>query len=81
MAIDAEQVKALFLVAIQRNDRSDRRAFLDAEAGTDTELRRRLDALLAAYDQPPAALDRPLGADPEDTEAFDPPQSVTSPPP
>ena len=69
MATDHERVKALFLAAIERSDAADRRAFLDAEVGDDAELRGRLDALLAAYDQPPGALDRPLAADPETTAA------------
>ena len=48
MAIDPERVKALFLAAIERDDPADRRAFLDAHAGGDAELRDRLDALLDA---------------------------------
>ena len=58
MAIDPERVKTLFQTAIERNDPASRRAFLDDEIGADAELRDRLDALLAAYDQPPGALDR-----------------------
>ena len=81
MATDPERVKALFLAAIERDDPADRRAFLDAEVGGDAELRDRLDALLAAYDQPPGALDRPLGADPEATDGPDATRSVSSPPP
>jgi tetratricopeptide (TPR) repeat protein len=80
MVIDAERVKALFLAAIERGDPADRRTFLAAEVGDDAELRDRLDALLAAYDRPPGALDRPLGADPEATDALDA-RSVLSPPP
>ena len=63
------------------SDPADRRAFLDAEVGDDAELRDRLDALLAAYDRPPGALDRPLAADPEATDALDATRSVSSPPP
>jgi serine/threonine protein kinase len=77
MATDPERVKALFLAAIERGDPGDRRAFLDAEAGNDPELRGRLDALLAAYDRPPNVLDRPLGPAPRVTNAS---PSVTSPP-
>ena len=65
MATDPERVKALFQAAIERGDPAARRAFLDDEIGDDAELRDRLDALLAAYDQPPGALDRPLAADPQ----------------
>ncbi len=81
MAIDPERVKVLFLASIERGDPADRRAFLDAEAGDDTELRDRLDALLAAYDQPPGALDRPLGAEPEVTDGLEATPSGSSPPP
>jgi serine/threonine protein kinase/tetratricopeptide (TPR) repeat protein len=80
MAIDPERVKALFLTAIERDDPADRRSFLDAEVA-DAEMRDRLDALLAAYDQPPRALDRPLGAEPEATDALAATRSVSSPPP
>ena len=78
MATDHERVKALFLAAIERGDPADRRAFLHDEVGDDAELRDRLDALLAAYDQPPGALDRPLAAEPETTDAT---RSHSSPPP
>jgi tetratricopeptide (TPR) repeat protein len=81
MATDPERVKALFLAAIERAEPADRRAFLDAEAGGYSELRGRLDALLAAYDQPPAVLDRPLGAHPEATDPLGTTRSVSSPPP
>jgi eukaryotic-like serine/threonine-protein kinase len=80
MVTDPERVKALFLAAIERSDLVDRRAFLDAEAGGDAELRDRLDALIAAYDRPPTALDRPLAADPDVTDAPDTARSVSSPP-
>jgi serine/threonine protein kinase/lipopolysaccharide biosynthesis regulator YciM len=79
VAIDPERVKTLFLAAIERGDPDERRAFLDAEVG-DADLRDRLDALLAAYDQPPSALDRPLAADPEATDTPDATRSVSSPP-
>jgi hypothetical protein len=77
MAIDSDRVKPLFLGAIERSDPSDRRAFLDAEIGDDHELLGRLAALLAAYDNPPVAIDRPLRADPEATDASDGTPSVT----
>jgi eukaryotic-like serine/threonine-protein kinase len=80
MVTDPERVKALFLAAIERGDPADRREFLDAEAGGDAELRDRLDALLAAYDRPPGALDRPLGAEPEATDAPGATRAVSAPP-
>ena len=78
MAIDPERVKPLFQTAIERDDPASRRAYLDDEIGDDAELRDRLDALLAAYDRPPTALDRPLVADPHTADAT---QSVSSPRP
>jgi tRNA A-37 threonylcarbamoyl transferase component Bud32 len=62
MAIDPARVKALFQAAIERDDPDERLGFLDREIGDDAELRARLNALLAAYDQPPSDLDRPLDA-------------------
>ncbi len=81
MATDPERVKTLFLAAIERSDPAERRAFLDGEVGDDAELLDRLAALLAAYDQPPSALDRPLVADPEATDAPNATRSVPLPPP
>jgi serine/threonine protein kinase/tetratricopeptide (TPR) repeat protein len=80
MATDPERVKVLFLAAIERGNPADRRAFLDREVGDDAELRGRLDALLAAYDQPPVALDRPLAADPVASDGANAHASVASPP-
>jgi serine/threonine protein kinase/tetratricopeptide (TPR) repeat protein len=80
MATDPERVKALFLAAIERGDPAERRAFLDGEVGDDTELLGRLAALLAAYDQPPSALDRPLAANPEAADTPDATRSVSSRP-
>ena len=71
MAIDPGRVKALFQAAIERDDLAERRAFLDREIGADTELRDRLDALLAFYDHPPGVLNQPLDADPQATIAAD----------
>jgi eukaryotic-like serine/threonine-protein kinase len=78
MATDQERVRALFRAAIERSDAADRQAFLHVEVGDDAELRDRLDALLAAYDRPPGALDRPLAADPHASDAT---RSLSSPPP
>ena len=80
MAIDRERVKALFQSAIERDDPASRRAYLDDEIGDDAELRDRLDALMAAYDQPPSALDRPLGPDLRVAVDVDATRSLTSPP-
>ena len=60
MPVDPRRVKALFNAALDLPDPADRPAFLDRECGDDQELRQRLDELLAAYDQPAGALERPL---------------------
>ncbi len=52
MPLDPRHVKALFVAAIEREDPADRATFLDRECGDDDELRRRLDQILAAIDQP-----------------------------
>jgi hypothetical protein len=77
VAIDPERVKALFLAAIGRGDPADRRAFLDAQVGDDALMLDRL----AAYDQPPSALDRPLADDPEAADTPDAIRPVPSQPP
>ncbi len=63
MPFDPRRVKALFNAALDLPDPTDRPAFVDRECGDDRELRRRLDDLLAAYDQPADALERPLVKD------------------
>jgi hypothetical protein len=81
MATDPERVKTRFLAAIERGNPDDRRAFLDGELGEDAVLRDRLEALLAAYDQPPSALDRPMATDREASHAPDGARSGSAPPP
>jgi eukaryotic-like serine/threonine-protein kinase len=65
MPTDPRRVKALFLAALDLPDSSERPAFLDRECGEDNELRQRLEALLAAHDQPASELERPIAASPE----------------
>ncbi len=81
MAIEPGRVKALFQAAIELNDTSERRAFLDREAGGDSELRARLDTLLAAFDQSNSLLDQPLEANslPGTTAAASTPPAGPSP--
>lgn len=69
MAIEPGRVKALFQAAIELDDTSERRAFLDREVGGDVELRARLDALLCAYDQSNSVLDQPLAANTDNDSA------------
>ena len=63
MPLDPRRVKALFNAALDLPDPADRPAFLDRESGDDRELRQRLGDLLAAYEQPADALERPLAQD------------------
>ena len=48
MAVDAARVKSLFLEASELADPAERAAYLAQECGGDAELRRRVEALLAA---------------------------------
>jgi tetratricopeptide (TPR) repeat protein/tRNA A-37 threonylcarbamoyl transferase component Bud32 len=77
MALDPRRVKALFNAALDLPDPADRPAFLDRECGSDIELRQRLEELLAAYDQPASALERPLAVDPCEASSPDEPPAVT----
>jgi hypothetical protein len=47
MTIDHGRIKALFQAAIDREDPAERLEYLDREIGNDTDLRDRLDDLLA----------------------------------
>jgi serine/threonine protein kinase/tetratricopeptide (TPR) repeat protein len=58
MAADAQRVQTLFLAAVEATDRAD---FLNQECGNDAELRRRVEALLLAHDQPGSFLEQHAG--------------------
>ena len=63
MPVDAKRVQSAFLAAIEISDRVERSAALDRLCGGDAELRRRVELLLQAHDQPeslPHAFDKPL---------------------
>jgi hypothetical protein len=57
-SVDPHSVEGLFLAALAKPDPDQRRAFLD-EACPDEELRRRVEALLRAYDDAGSFLERP----------------------
>jgi serine/threonine protein kinase len=63
MPVDPQRVQSAFLAAIEAPDLADRAAILDRECGTDAELRRRVEALLRAHDEPGSSLEPPA-ADP-----------------
>jgi WD40 repeat protein/serine/threonine protein kinase len=84
MALDPRRVKALFNAALDLHDPADRTAFLERECQGDHELRARLEELLAAYDRPASALERPLAVEPGETAAAAPGQATgfrLAPPP
>ncbi len=78
MTLDPRRVKSLFNSAIDRPDPTDRSSFLDRECGTDLELRRRLDELLAAHERPASVLERPLAENLEETTAREDDQGYTA---
>jgi len=71
MPLDPRRVKALFNAALDLPDPAGRPAILERECGDDRELRQRLTDLLAAYDQPSGALDRPITESSGQTNAPD----------
>lgn len=79
MSADANRLKNLFAAAIKLSDPAGRQAFLDRECAGEPDLRRRLDELLRAHDDPASALERPLGdlADPG-TRSFAPADDATT---
>jgi eukaryotic-like serine/threonine-protein kinase len=62
MPVDAKRVQAVFLAAVELADPVQRSSLLDRECGGDSELRRRVDALLQAHESPASFLDRPADA-------------------
>ena len=70
MPADARRVKELFAAAVAA-DPAGRRALLDEQCRGDSDLRRRLDALLHAHDHPNTALERPLAAPPVSQSTVD----------
>jgi serine/threonine protein kinase/tetratricopeptide (TPR) repeat protein len=59
MPVDSDRVQSVFLAAAERPACEARAAFLDDACGTDIELRRRVEALLRAHDDPAGFLERP----------------------
>jgi hypothetical protein len=60
MNLDSGRVQAVFPAALEQETRADRVAVLDRVCAADNELRRRVEALLIARDQPDSLLDRPF---------------------
>jgi serine/threonine protein kinase len=59
MPIEPNSAKDIFLAAVERANPAERAAFLDEACAGNAELRRRVDALLCAHDEPGNILDRP----------------------
>jgi WD40 repeat protein/serine/threonine protein kinase len=59
MVTDPKRVQAVFLAAVADPSPAGRAAVLDRECGPDADLRRRVEALLKANDEPGSFLDRP----------------------
>jgi serine/threonine protein kinase len=79
MVTDPKRVQAVFLAAVADPSSAGRAAVLDRECGPDADLRRRVEALLQAHDEPGSFLDRPAGAG---TGAYAPdPDASPAPPP
>jgi len=64
MPPDAKRVQAIFLAAVEVVDPADRAAILERECADDKELRRRVEALLWANDEPDSILDKSEGKAP-----------------
>ena len=52
MHYDPKQVKSIFLTALEKATREERAAFLGAACGGEGDLRRRVDELLSAHEEP-----------------------------
>src|SRR5262245_27864730 len=82
MPVDPKRVQAVFLAAVEYQDPADRSAFLDRECATDVELRRRVESLLRANDEPGSFLDQPFvgSTDRPEAEVFGADGDVASEP-
>jgi len=74
MSVDISQAKSIFLAALERPDQ-ERVSFLDAQCGTDGDLRRRVEAMLQADANSAELLPRPpaemLASEPDAISTFD----------
>jgi len=60
MPLDPQRVQAVFLSAVECDEPAARAAVLDRECSTDAELRKRVEALLRAREEPNSLLDQPI---------------------
>jgi len=59
MGLDPNQAKSIFLAAVEEVTPEDWKAYLDKACRGNTKLRRRVEALLAAHQEPDALFDEP----------------------
>ena len=64
MLLDPTRVQAVFLAAAESGDPAARACVLDRECAADAELRRRVEALLKAHEEPNLLLDQPIVSSP-----------------
>jgi serine/threonine protein kinase/tetratricopeptide (TPR) repeat protein len=69
MPVDLKRVQSVFLEAVGHTDPADRAGVLDRECADDAELRRRVEALLVAHDQPESLFGWPYPVHAEPTLA------------
>jgi serine/threonine protein kinase/tetratricopeptide (TPR) repeat protein len=62
MNADARKVRSIFLAAVERDSPEQQKAYLDEACAGDEELRRRVEVLLRAHEEPNPLLDRPAAA-------------------
>ncbi len=56
---EPNDVKSIFLTAVEKEPPAERNAYLDGACGDDVQLRQRVEALLRAHDNPDSALEKP----------------------
>ena len=77
MTLHAGRVQAVFLAVLEQESLADRASIIDRECAADEELRRRVEALLVAHDNPDSLLNRPFVGFGEEVVATTPRPTVT----
>src|SRR5689334_1127094 len=72
MPVDPKRARAVFRMAADERDPAARAAALDRECGSDADLRRRVEALLRASEEPDSLLNRPAVAPADGTADYAP---------
>ena len=60
MSVEPKRVRAIFLEAVNHEDPASRKGVVDRECGDDSALRRRVELLLLAHDEPESELEHPV---------------------